>query len=158
MSEKKYTAEDFAAAEFAKRPNGDMAARLDPEDTLPWRVAKGRELWSWFNDYDMAADGWVPVPASPAKPTITESELRETIMGGSGFADAIRAGVTASLSRLGIEVVPDPVPSNAERLAKMLRQAWDRTTPFESPTEQAEGLAVWLDDRGVTAPGDDDDH
>lgn len=120
MSEKKYTAADFAAAEFAKRPNGDMAARLDPEDTLPWRVVKGRELWSWFNDYDMAEEGWVPVPSSPATPTITESELRETIMGGSGFADAIRAGVTASLSRLGIEVVPDPVPSNAELLARDL--------------------------------------
>lgn len=153
MSENKYTAADFAAAEFAKRPNGDMAARLDPEDTLPWRVVNGRGLWSWFNDYDMAEEGWVPVPSSPATPTITESELRETIMGGSGFADAIRAGVTASLSRLGIEVVPDPVPTNAERLAKMLRQAWDRTPPFESPTEQDEAMAVWLDDHGVTAPG-----
>lgn len=158
MSEKKYTAEDFAKAQAAtlNRTRG-LGGRVDPGDSLPWLILSEDDR-RWVRDEDMAAGGWVPVPPPPATPTITESELRETIMGGSGFADAIRDGVTASLSRLGIEVVPDPVPSNAERLAKMLRQAWDRTTPFESPTEQAEGLAVWLDDRGVTAPGGDDDH
>lgn len=150
MSEKKYTAADFAAAEFAKRPNGDMAARLDPEDTLPWRVVNGRGLWSWFNDYDMAEEGWVPVPSSPATPTITESELRETIMGGSGFADAIRAGVTASLSRLGIEVVPDPEPTNAEKIIELMGKA--------PASLNRRDLAKWLDEAGVKAPGDDDDH
>ncbi|MCT2182863.1 hypothetical protein M3G00_07925 [Brevibacterium casei] len=152
MSENKYTAADFAAAEFAKRPNGDMAARLDPEDTLPWRVVNGRGLWSWFNDYDMAEEGWVPVPSSPAKPTITAGEVgrRSHLVRGDNVETP---SLVDFLEALGIEVVPDPVPSNAERLAKMLRQAWDRTTPFESPTEQAEGLAVWLDDRGVTVPG-----
>ena len=151
MSENKYKEADFAAAEFAKRPNGGMAARLDPEDTLPWRVVNGRGLWSWFNDYDMAADGWVPVPSSPATPTITESELRETIMGGSGFADAIRDGVTASLSRLGIEVVPDPVPTNAERLAALMYEADEKD--HSSVPGGWEHVAEFLDRAGVTAPG-----
>lgn len=155
MSENKYTAADFAAAEFAKRPNGGMAARLDPEDTLPWRVVNGRGLWSWFNDYDMAEEGWVPVPASPVKPSITAGQRDYLTI---AMTTAERSAFHEGLFAVGGEVVPDPMPSNAERLAKMLRQAWDRTTPFESPTEQAEGLAVWLDDRGVTAPGGDDDH
>ena len=150
MTEKTYTAADFAAAKFAEKD--DYVGMRDEQDAgQPWTIKRiGGAYQSRCTDAEMANRLWTPVPA---RPTITESELRETIMGGSGFADAIRDGVTASLSRLGIEVVPDPVPSNAERLAKMLRQAWDRTTPFESPTAQAEGLAVWLDDRGVTAPG-----
>ena len=104
MSENKYTAADFAAAEFAKRPNGGMAARLDPEDTLPWRVVNGRGLWSWFNDYDMAEGGWVPVPSSPAKPAITESEIAKA------FGPEYVAWARLCLARIGITVAPDPEP------------------------------------------------
>lgn len=156
MSEKKCTAEDFAVAEFAKHPDGSLAVRMHPDYPMPWRVVAGSQPIWFAGDYDMAADGWVPVPSSPAKPTITAGEVgrRSHLVRGDNVETP---SLVDFLEALGIEVVPDPVPSNAERLAKMLRQAWDRTTPFESPTEQAEGLAVWLDDRGVTAPGDDDE-
>lgn len=119
MSENKYKAEDFAVAEFAKRPNGGMAARLDPEDTLPWRVVNGRGQWSWFNDYDMAADGWVPVPSSPAKPTITAGEVgrwSHLVRGDNVETPSL----VNFLEALGIEVVLDPVPTNAELLARDL--------------------------------------
>ena len=120
MSERKYTAEDFAKAQAAtlNRTRG-LGGRVDPGDSLPWLILSEDDR-RWVRDEDMAEEGWVPVPSSPSTPTITESELRETIMGGSGFADATRAGVTASLSRLGIEVVPDPEPTNAELLARDL--------------------------------------
>lgn len=151
MSEKKYTAEDFAKAQAAtlNRTRG-LGGRVDPGDSLPWLILSEDDR-RWVRDEDMAEEGWVPVPSSPATPTITESELRETIMGGSGFADAIRAGVTASLSRLGIEVVPDPVPSNAERLAALMYEADEKD--HSSISGGWEHVAEHLDRVGVTAPG-----
>ncbi|MGV2820488.1 hypothetical protein ABZX73_06370 [Brevibacterium casei] len=146
MSENKYTAADFAAAEFAKRPNGGMAARLDPEDTLPWRVVNGKGLWSWFNDYDMAEEGWVPVPASPAKPTITESKFEEEF---GLFSRTDKRLMMGRLDRLGITVVPDPEPTNAEKLEEIITDEWPHSE-FE-----IRALAERLDARYVKAPGGD---
>lgn len=152
MSENKYTAADFANVEFATK-NGLFAACRSRSGF--WRTESGVALV----DRDMAEEGWVPVPSSPATPTITESELRETIMGGSGFADAIRDGVTASLSRLGIEVVPDPVPTNAEQLT--IGSLFSGYAGLDEAVEKDhssvpggwEHVAEFLDRAGVTAPG-----
>lgn len=57
----------------------------------------------------MAAGGWVPVPSSPAKPTITESrfgELTAEVWGTEPLRDL--------LEELGIEVVPDSELTNPE--------------------------------------------
>lgn len=149
MSENKYTAADFAAAEFAKRPNGGMAARLDPEDTLPWRVVNGRGLWSWFNDYDMAARGWVPVPASPATPTITESRRDHlTRYMTASERDAFHEG----LFSVGGTVVPDPAPTDEGRMRDDLSR-W--TGDIGRCTEL--GLAKWLIDNGWTKNAGDSD-
>ncbi|WP_430600311.1 hypothetical protein [Brevibacterium sp. K72] len=121
MGEKKYTAEDFAVVEFAKHRDGSQAARMDPGDSLPWRIVCGQRSMSWFNDYDMAEGGWVPVPSSPAKHTITESEFREAL--GRPRTGGRTERTLAILGELGVAVVPDPEPTNAERLADDLMQA-----------------------------------
>ena len=156
MSEKKYTAEDFAVAEFAKRPNGGMAARLDPEDTLPWRVVNGRGLWSWFNDYDMAEEGWVPVPSPPAKPAITEADITDALTGvDAGFEGVVRDTLVACLEALGIPIVPAPKPTNADRLAEVLGGFYGvlYNAGINSNLNQRITLAKLLDAAGVTAPG-----
>ena len=139
----KYSAADFANAQFAKHPDGGRGHRVADD---AWRLG---DSITKFSTGQLALNGWVPVPT---KPTITESEtIREEEAHGTNFWLGFRKG----FERAGGQIIPDPEPTNAEKLAKMLREAWDRSVPFESPTESAEGLAVWLDDRGVTAPKED---
>lgn len=147
MTEKTYTAADFAAAKFAEKD--DYVGMRDEQDAgQPWTIKRiGGAYQSRCTDAEMANRLWTPVPA---RPTITESELRETIMGGSGFADAIRDGVTASLSRLGIEVVPDAEPTNAERLRELLGT-------ITVDEQRLDDLAHDLSALGVIAPGGEGD-
>ena len=50
----KYTAEDYARAEFARHENRWLAARTDPEGTYPWNLGH-----AWASDAEMAASpGW----------------------------------------------------------------------------------------------------
>ena len=59
------------------------------------------------------------------------------------------------LAYLGITVVPDTEPTNAELLAEALRQ----TNPAHgSDLHDIKGLSEALDKAGVKAPGGDDDH
>ena len=82
---------------------------------------------------------------APAR-TITESELIQlwqvTVEGRNidDFAQELKDN--------GITVVPDPEPTNAERLADYVRQM--DLTP-RSPEE----CGRWLDGQGVKAPGGD---
>lgn len=119
MSEKKYTAEDFAKAQAAtlNRTRG-LGGRVDHGDSLPWLILSEDDR-RWVRDEDMAAGGWVPVPSSPAKPTITAGEVgrrSHLVRGGNVETPSL----VDFLEALGIEVVPDPVPSNAELLARDL--------------------------------------
>ena len=131
---KKYTAADFANAQFAKHPDGRIAARLETEEARPWESVR-----DFHTDEGIAADGWVPVPT---KPTITESRLRELTEIDRTHGLSVR-GV---LQAYGVEVIPDPEPTNKERLAQLIGGG------HESNKHYADGLAEYLDDMGVTAP------
>lgn len=134
----KYTAEDFANAEFARHPDGRIAARLYPGLKEQWAMFES--AWG-SSDHRLAIDDWVPVPDQAPGRTITESEFHET-------ADAHRNGGIGwqELSDgLGITVVPDPEPTNAEKLANVYREWYGGD---EVPTS----LIRFMDQAGVTAP------
>ena len=81
--------------------------------------------------------------------TITESQIAEA------FGDEYHYWAKRRLSRIGITVVPDPEPTNAEKLAKEILASFNKCEfDLESSFEQ---LAKALDARGVKAPGGDDD-
>lgn len=84
--------------------------------------------------------------------TITESELKDL---SHDYYSSARS-IDAILSRLNITVVPDPKPTNVERLVEIIREnGYDirhngnRSGPV--------ALALELDSRGVKAPGGEDD-
>ncbi|MCT2357062.1 hypothetical protein M3G54_01620 [Brevibacterium casei] len=143
MSEKKYTAEDFANVEFATK-NGLFAACRSRSGF--WRTESGVALV----DRDMAEEGWVPVPSSPAKPTITESEIAKA------FGPEYVAWARLCLARIGVTVVPDPEPTNAEKLAEAITNA-AHGVGIGSTTANIKAIAEHLDRLGVKAPGGDDD-
>ena len=86
--------------------------------------------------------------------TITESELSEAVENSSAWTD--EGFGRDIISHFGIEVVPDPEPTNAEKWEKFIRgthfnvSGW---TGFDA-TEQ---FAKILDEQGVKAPGGYDD-
>lgn len=81
--------------------------------------------------------------------TITEGDLEsvnEALSPGLSFDPWILQEIAEAL---GIVVVPDPEPTNAELLRELMGMA---------PSSLNRGqLADWLDSRGVKAPGDDDE-
>ena len=133
----KYTAADFANAQFAKHPDGRIAARLQTEEARPWE-----SVCDFHTEEEMADAGWVPVPT---KPTITESQYRLALDEDRdpqyvyGFTDAMRL--------LGGEVIPDPEPTDEELLAGIIRNIDD----WQSITSP-ELLAKYLNTAGVTPP------
>ena len=76
--------------------------------------------------------------------TITESQIAEA------FGDEYHYWAKRRLSRIGITVVPDPEPTNADILADFVRQ-------LSRTVMSAEECGKWLDERGVKAPGASDD-
>ena len=140
---KRYTADDFANAKFAEHPDVGVAARTAPHSRLPWESRSSR-----YSDEEMADEGWVPVPT---KPTITESQFTRAAAGvwgdeGSGPMDS-NGYARGFLFRLGIEVIPDPEPTDEELLAGIIRNIDD----WQSITSP-ELLAKYLNTAGVTAP------
>ena len=131
-----YTAADFANAQFAKHPDGRIAARLETEEARPWESVR-----DFHTDEGIAAAGWVPVPT---KPQITESQYKLAL--DEDRHPQYVYGFTAAMHLLGGEVIPDPEPTNKERLAQLIGGG------HESNKHYADGLAEYLDDMGVTAP------
>ena len=78
------------------------------------------------------------------KPTITESRYRFMVE-GMGFD--FKAGFNDALGELGIEVIPDPEPTNTDRLEEILKEVW-------TPAQSARTFAEYLDEQGVTAPNE----
>ena len=136
----KYTAADFANARFAEHPDGNIAARFNTDPLWPWWHS-GDE----FKDEAMARDGWVPVPS---RPTITESEYRE---GTGNFSAFNRVGFDAALRIAGVEVVPDPEPTNTDRLEQLIRESDFKVSGFFGHAAFG-SFAKYLNDHGVTAP------
>lgn len=81
--------------------------------------------------------------------TIMESELSWRLANVPPYADKA-VWLRAVLNILDITVVPDPEPTNAEKLADYVRQM--DLAPM-SPKE----CGKWLDEQGVKAPGGDDE-
>ena len=139
----KYTAADFVNARFAEHPDGGLATRSG-EGYYTWEVA-GVPL---ATDEIMSHKGWVPVPT---KPTITESQFARAVAGvwgdeGSGPTDS-NGFARGFLFRLGINVIPDPEPTDEELLAGIIRGIDD----WQSITSP-ELLAKYLNTAGVTPP------
>ena len=104
----KYTADDFANAKFAEHERGEFAARIcgDDRDT-PWASSADE----YFTDEEMVLDEWVPVPT---KPVLTESEVKKMV--GDYAVDDFAAGFAGGFRYAGGEVIPDPEPTNTDKL------------------------------------------
>lgn len=136
----KYTADDFVNAKFAEHPDGGLATRTG-EGYYTWEVG-GVPL---ATDKIMSHKGWVPVPT---KPTITESAFEDIKTGwGKIASQAWLRGFT----RAGGEIVPDPEPTNTERLEQLIRES-GLTISDNGIEGYAAELAASLNEDGVTAP------
>ena len=136
----KYTASDFANARFAEHPDGRIAVRFNIYPDFPWTFNRG-SVTDEYRDVGMAHAGWVPVPT---KPTITRKTYDEAIeflggtRGGYGFDYALRL--------LGGEVIPDPEPTNADKLTRLINSA--QLTGMD-----ARNIAEYLDGYGIRVKG-----
>lgn len=133
---KKHTAEDFANARFATNDSGSAAHRRYDGWVLGSEVR--------HTDEQMASAGWVPVQA-PGR-TITQSEYNDVVYSRViGF----RQGYDAAMLAFGGRVVPDPVPTNVELLAKLIRESGIPVGNFDDDYKE---LAKSLDEDGVKVP------
>lgn len=143
-----YSESDFAQVKFAEHPDGSLAVRMHPDYPMPWRVVAGSQPIWFADDREMAVDGWVPVPAFPENPTITESEARDAWWSACESHEGTI--YNRFCTALGITVTPDPEPTNAERLEKVLRRSEnDFFVPISADIHE---YAEWLDEAGVKAP------
>ena len=139
---KKYTAADFANAQFAEHPDGRTARRIEAErgTVFAWSMEHKDGEEDYCADEHLAAHGWVPVPT---KPTITESEYRLAL--DEDRDPQYVYGFTAAMHLFGGEVIPDPEPTDEELLAGIIRNIDD----WQSITSP-ELLAKYLNTAGVT--------
>ena len=148
----KYTAADFANAKFAEHEDGRTARRIEAErgTVFAWSMEHKDGEEDYCADEHLAAHGWVPVPT---KPTITESQYRLALDEDRdpqyvyGFADAMRL--------FGGEVIPDPEPTNTDRLEELIISARVNFEGVETVLKRPANARAWaeyLDEQGVTAP------
>ena len=135
----KYTAADFANARFAEHPDGRIAVRFNIYPDFPWTFNKGAGT-DEYRDVGMARFGWVPVPT---KPQITESQYKLAL--DEDRDPQYVHGFTDAMHLLGGEVIPDPEPTNKDRIEEILKEVW-------TPAQSARTFAEYLDELGVTAP------
>ena len=133
----KYTAADFANAQFAEHPDGRLATRDSGSLSNPWRATGD----GFASDASMSTFGWVPVPT---KPQITASRYQFLVDVGNHH---YKAGFNDALTEFGIEIVDDPEPTDEELLAGIIRGIDD----WQSITSP-ELLAKYLNTAGVTPP------
>ena len=156
-----HTAEDLANAEFARHPDGVVAARIYDSDTMPWIT--GDE--TWLSDAEMADQGWVPVREAAAHP-ITLDALRDAwenaeVADECNEGDVLIHRYSGSSRKVEVWVArrpggmlagtrilhraPKPKrPEGAERLEAVLLKEW----PFDGDDEAVD-LADRLARRGV---------
>ena len=98
-----YSAADFANAKFAEHERGEFAARICVDDCdTPWASSSDE----YFTDAEMVLDEWVPVST---KPQMTESEYERVL---AGVNEDYATGYSDALNTFGIEVIPDPKPTD----------------------------------------------
>lgn len=102
--------------------------------------------------YADAAMRWLQMhPDQVPGRTITVSEISKA------FGPEYVAWARMCLARIGVTVVPDPEPTNAEKLAEAITNA-AHGVGIGSTTANIKTIAERLDEAGVKAPGGDDDH
>ena len=143
----KYTAEDFANAKFAEHESGRLAARFNIDPEFPWTFNTGYRT-DEYKDAGMARWGWVPVPT---KPQITESQYKLAL--DEERDPQYVHGFTDAMHLLGGEVIPDPEPTNTDRLETLIRESGFEVFTLGHIADTRE-LAEWLNSDGVTAPNE----
>lgn len=139
----RYTADDFANAKFAELGKYGLRAHKSAGDSY-WQ----RDGIKRATNEEMADAGWVPVPT---KPQITETEY-------SDYVDDLGLGeltLEEILADFGIEVIPDPEPTNTDRLEQLIRES-GLTISDNGIEGYAAELAASLNEDGVTAPNVED--
>ena len=108
-----HTADDFANAKFAEHPHGRTARRIEPErgTVFAWSMEHEDGEEDYCADEHLAEHGWVPVPT---KPVLTESEVKKMV--GNYEVDDFAAGFAGGFRYAGGEVIPDPEPTNTDKL------------------------------------------
>lgn len=121
-----------------------------------WRADEGRTSLGSVN---MVLDYLDRRPDQVPGRTITRSEYRDTLNGAvkvSGYFDDWERGFHTGLAVSGTKLVPDPEPTNAEKLAEAITNA-AHGVGIGSTTANVKDIAEHLDAQGVKAPEADDD-
>ena len=139
---RKYTAADFANAQFAEHPDGRWAVRTSTP-VNPWIM----EMRTWpghcAKDSEMARDGWVPV--IPAR-TIHDRDVEALCTDTASYErDDYLDGFLQGFQQAGGVILDDPEPTDEELLAGIIRNIDD----WQSITSP-ELLAKYLNTAGVT--------
>ena len=140
-----YSAADFANARFAEDEDGFIAARLNYDPSYPWVHSLDE-----FTDADMSRQGWVPVST---KPVLTESEVKKMV--GNYEVDDFAAGFAGGFRYAGGEVIPDPEPTNTDKLEELIISAPGNFEGVEAILKRPANVRAWaeyLNEHGVTAP------
>ena len=85
--------------------------------------------------------------------TITESEYSTVVEWAKTYALNGWKGRTV-LAGVGITVIPDPDPTNAEKLGAIIAEKF--RLEYRGDPNDALGIGKYLDERGVKAPGGDE--
>ena len=96
---------------------------------------------------------WKARDGGTTKPTITESQflpIASRLFKRWPDLGVFMSNLQHELSRLGIEVIPDPEPTNRDKLANILVESFN-SVEFDLEDSFREIAAV-LDKHGVTAP------
>ena len=148
----KYTADDFANARFAEHPDGRTARRIESErgTVFAWSMERAGGEEDYCADEHLAEHGWVPVPT---KPQITESQYKLAL--DEGRHPQYVYGFTDAMHLFGGEVIPDPEPTNTDRLEELIISARVDFEGVETVLKRPANARAWaeyLDEQGVTAP------
>ena len=128
-----YSAADFANAKFAELGRYGLRAHKSAGDSY-WQ----RDGIKRATNEEMAAAGWAPVPT---KPTITETEY-------SDYVDDLGLGeltLEEILADFGIEVIPDPEPTNTDRLEKLIISAPGNFEGVKAILKRPANVRAWAE-------------
>src|SRR5699024_6382872 len=142
---RKYTAADFANAQFAELGKHGLRAHKSAGDSY-WQ----RDGIKRATNEEMADAGWVPVPT---KPTLTDSEVGELVP--INLPEEYLTGFIDGFEEAGGTIIPDPEPTNTDRLEKLIISAPGNFEGVEAILKRPANVRAWavyLNDHGVTAP------